>query len=276
MNESGSSRSVALYALAGALALCGCGGPSRPGRAPPEQAGAYLAPPTLSAAGRTADGAVRLSGHAPADALVRLRAPDGGGATAQAGGDGQWTLTLPLADAPRLYAIQAELHDRTVRGEGAIAVMPPPGPPGLTLRAGFAGVPAGQGQPGRLQLITFDYDGAGAAVGGFAPPQSLVRLTVDGGPVGVTYADALGRFAVLAVRNVTPGPHQIRVETRQGLSLEAPVELAEAALRPDQPFAAARAPGGWRVSWQLPGGGAQSSLVFDNAAVSASAKAAGR
>ena len=269
MNESGSSRSAVPYVLAGALALCACGERGHPGHGPEDQARAYLPPPTVSAAERAPDGAVRLAGQAPANAVVRLRAPDGGAASAQAAGDGRWSLVLPPATAPRLYAIQAELPNRMVRGEGALAVMPSPGPPALTLQAGFAGVPAGQGQPGRLQLTTFDYDGGGAAVGGFAPPLSRVRLTVDGGLVGVTNADAQGRFAVLAVeRNVAPGPHRIRVETPDGLSLEEPVELAETVLPPDRPFAAAQAPGGWLISWRLPGGGAQSSLVFDNASVS--------
>ncbi len=277
MNESGSSRRSAVYALAGALALCACGGQGRPDHPPPEQAGVYLPPPTVSGAERTGDGAVRLAGHGPADALVRLRSPDGGGATALAGGDGRWTLTLPASDAPRLYALQAELPGRVVRGEGAIAVLPPPAVPALTLRAGFAGAPAGQGQPGRLRLVTFDFDGGGAAVGGFAPPRARVRLSVDGGTVGVTNADAEGRFAVLAVvRNVAAGPHRIRVDTPQGLSIEQTVEVADAVLPADQAFAAARAPGGWRISWQLPGGGAQSSLVFEDAVASAAGGAAPR
>jgi len=259
------------------VALSACGGQSRPSRAPVDQTGAYLAAPTLAAAERQEDGAVKLLGHAPAGALVRLRAPGGGGASVLASDDGHWVLTLPPADTPRLYAIEAELQMRVVRGEGAIAVMPAPGPAGLTLRAGFASLPAGHGQPHRLQLITFDFDGGGAAVGGFAPPKSRVRLTVDGGTVGATDADAQGRFAVLAVvRTVAPGSHEIRVDTPQGLAIDQSVEVAEASLAPDQPFAATRSPGGWRVSWQLPGGGGQSTLVFDNASASAAATPTGR
>jgi hypothetical protein len=269
MNESGSSRWSAVSILAVALALSACGGQGRTGHAPPDEASAYLQPPTLWAAERAVDDAVRLSGRAPANALVRLRSPDGGGAMTRAGSNGLWSVILPAAASPRLYSIQAELPNREVRGEGAIAVMPPPGPLALTLRAGFAGVPAGQGQRGRLELTNVDYDGGGAAGGGFAPPLSRVRLTLDGGVVGLTNADAQGRFAVLATeRNITPGPHRIRVDTPEGLSLEEPVELNLMNLPPDQPFAAARAPGGWLIGWRIPGGGVQSSLVFDQASSS--------
>lgn len=268
MNESGSSRSAALSVVAGALALSACGGQGRTGHGPQAEAGAYLPPPTVTSADRAPDGAVRLSGQAPPNALVRLRAPAGGAATAQADDRGRWRTDLPASATPRLYALQAELPARVVRGEGALAVMPAPGTPALTLRAGFAASAAGQGRPGQLQLVSLDFDGGGAAVGGFAPPGSPVRLKVDDELAGVTRADAQGRFAVLStVRNVSPGPHRIRVETPQGLSLEAPVQLAQPALAADQPFAASAAPGGWLIRWQLPGGGVQSSRVFDRAVV---------
>ncbi len=268
MIEAVSNRRAALLVLA-ALGLAGCAPRPDGARSQPDKASdAYRAPPLLMHAVRAPDGSVRLSGSAPADALVRLRSPYGPGVAALAGADGAWSLTLPPADAPRLYAFEAELAGQVLRGEGAVAVLPAPSPVALMLRAGFAAAPTGLGSAGRLQLLTVDYDGGGAAAGGFAPPDSPVRLTVDGGVVGVARADARGHFAILAVdpqRGVAPGRRELRVDTPQGLSVERPVQIAAAQLPPDKVFTAVRDPGGWRISWRIPGGGAQSSLVFDDA-----------
>ena len=275
MNAQGSSRRAIAFAVAAAASLGACKAPPRPPTAP-ERPGGYLTPPTVRSAERLADGAVRLSGQAPADAVVRLRSPDGGGASATTDTDGDWSLILPPSvGTPRLYAFQAELAGQTVRGEGALAILPPPGVAAAVLRAGYAGAAVGKGQPGRLQLVDFDYDGGGgAAAAGFAPPLTRVRLAIDGAVIGVAEADAEGRFALLAVtpHGAPPGAHTLRLDTPQGLAIERPVEVGEASLPPDQVFAAAPAPGGWSVSWRLPGGGAQSSLVFTDAVASAPAK----
>jgi hypothetical protein len=268
MIEAVSNRRGAVLVLA-ALVFAGCA-PRRDGAKSQSDklADAYRPPPMLVSAARAPDGSVRLSGSAPPDALVRLRSPEGPGVAALAGEDGAWSLTLPPAEAPRLFAFDAELSGQVLRGEGAVAVLPAPSPVALILRAGFAAAPTGSGPQGRLQLLTVDYDGGGAAAGGFAPPNSPVRLTVDGGVVGVARADAHGHFAILAVdpqRGVAPGRRELRVDTPKGLSVERPVQIAASTLAADKAFAAEREPGGWRISWRIPGGGVQSSLVFDDA-----------
>lgn len=272
MIEAVSNRRAALLALT-ALVLAGCGQRHDGAKFQTDKAGdTYRAPPLLTNAVRAADGSVTLSGSAPADALVRLRSPDGAGAAALAGADGAWSLNLPAADAPRMFAFEAELSGQVLRGEGAVAVLPAPSPIALMLRAGFAAAPTGSGVAGQLQLLSVDYDGGGAAAGGFAPPNSPVRLTVDGGVVGVARADARGHFAILAVdpqRGVAPGRRALRVDTPQGLSVERSVQIAAEAVPADRVFTAEHEAGGWRINWRIPGGGVQSSLVFDDAHSSA-------
>lgn len=278
MNVQGSSRWCAVAVVWAALAgVSGCSGPRRPAPPPGGQPGVYLTPPTLVGAARSADGAVRLTGRAQAGAVVRLRAPDGTDATTRAGDDGRWTLDLPGSASPRLFAFQAELAGEVVRGEGALAVLPAPGPAGVVLRAGFASTPAERGQPGRLQLVSIDYDGGGAAAAGLAPPQTQVRMAIDGVAVGSTEADAQGRFGVLAVAagRIGPGLHQVRVYTPQGYSIERAVRIDTPVLPSDRAFTAAEVPGGWTIAWRLPGGGAGASLVFDSAASAAPVKASG-
>jgi hypothetical protein len=268
-----------LVAAMGVLAACS--GPMRPSHPANTATGAYLSPPTLLDGLRAPSGDVRLEGRAPPGAVVHLKAPDGAAAAAIAGGDGRWTITLPPAagaPSPRLYALQAEARDQILRGEGALAVLPAPAPVAMVLRPGFATAPVGRGEPDRLQLVTVDYDGEAAAASGFAPPQSLVRLTVDGVKIGVSNADAQGRFAILGVapRKIPPGPHLLRVDTPppEGLSVERSATLLAPDLPGGQLYTAAPAVGGWTIIWRLTGGGAQSSLVFDDAAQSTIARAA--
>ena len=260
--------------------LSACGGPTRPVPPVNATAGAYLSPPTLVDAQRAPGGDVRLTGQAPAGAVVRLRSPEGGAVTAVAGADGGWMLTVaPAAEPspPRLYAFQAETKDQVLRGEGALAVLPGPGPVAMVLRPGFASVPTGHGQDGRIQLVTFDYDGEAAAASGLAPPQSTVRLLVDGVTIGISRADALGRFGILGVaaQKIPPGAHVVRMDTPQGLAVERPVTVAAPSLPNGQLFAAAPTSDGWSITWSLTGGGAQTSLIFDDAVAQPPPKAPG-
>ena len=252
----------------GLALLTGCGQPRRAAQRTSEVGEAYLAPPTLASATHAPGGAVQLMGSAPAGAEVRLRSPDGSDATVKAGGDGAWAVTLPPADTPRLYAFEARVGARVLKGEGALAVLPPPEIAALVLRGGYAALPPGSGAPGRLELIAFDYDGGGAAVVGVAAPGSPVRFLIDGGVVGAAQANSEGRFAMVAVdprRGVAPGVHTIRVEAKGGQTVERRVEVKASQMAPDRAYVADRDPNGWALSWRTPGGGLQTSLVFDPA-----------
>jgi hypothetical protein len=274
MNRSWSHHGFAAALLVGVVVLGACG-QRRPASSaqPAASAGGYLAAPTLTTAGREADGGVHLIGQAPPDARIALRSPDGSRFEAHSGPTGAWSLDIPAAPAPRLFAFEAATASQTVRGEGAMAVMPDPGVPALILRAGYAAAPSGK-PPSGLQLVSFDCDGGGAAAGGFAPPGSPVRMSIDGAIVGLSKADAQGRFAILAIdprRGVPAGRHTLRIDTPQSLAIERQIEVKAPDIAPDKAFDASRIDGGWTLSWRLPGGGAQSSMVFDSASATAGA-----
>jgi hypothetical protein len=89
-----------------------------------------------------------------------------------------------------------------------------------------------------------------------------VRLALDGDETGVGRADARGVFTVPLAQTLRPGLHDLtattaRAEARSVFSAAA----AGAIARP--PFAVSRVSGAWRIDWMTPGGGVQTSLVFD-------------
>ena len=252
------------------LALAAC---RRPAGTPPEATAdraetasnaGYLTPPQLALAERKPDGAVQLTGTAAAGAKVRLASPEGASFGAVAGADGAWSLALPVASTPRMFAVSAEAGGETVRAEGALLVLPAPGPPGLLVRAGFAALMLASA-PKAAGIVALDYDSAGgAAVAGFAPPGGQVRLSLDGQPAGLDQANTKGRFAVMAPnRRLSGGRRRIEIEV-QG----APPASVEAEVSPpaplSAPYRAIRQAGAWRIDWTPPGGGVQTTLVFDS------------
>jgi hypothetical protein len=120
----------------------------------------------------------------------------------------------------------------------------------------------------RIQAI--DYDGAGGgAVSGRAPAHAPVRLFIDGQTVGSSQADAGGAFTILDVNArapLSPGPHTFRIEASwrgrvadaEGLWPVAPGLPPTGSL-----FRAQRESGAYRIDWRLPGGGFQTTVVFD-------------
>jgi hypothetical protein len=272
-----------------ATALCGCGRPTAEATSvPPVDPTGYLAPPTLTRASGLADGSATLAGHAPAGAVVSLHAPDGAAFSDTANPGGDWSINLPPADAPRMFAFGASMAGRDVHGEGAVLVLPSQETPALLVRAGYGAAPIGGAadakgddakgdddrgdddktadqKGGALMLTAVDIDGGGGgAVSGYATPRATVRFLLDGQPVGGGQGDASGRFVLLDLNTRVPfahGAHRVRVES-QGRAVETEVAVAE----PDPGagvFQAGRQGPAWRVSWRLPAGGAQTTLVFD-------------
>lgn len=251
------------------LLLAGCGGgeggapapaPS-PGETSAQDAG-YLAPPALTGAVRGA-GNLTLTGTAPAGGQVRLASPDGRVLTADVDGRGGWTLTVPTPGAPSMFAFSAQTVGRVVRGEGAVLLAPAPGPPALLLRPGFAALSVGLTPTGPV-IVAVDYDASGGtAVAGLAAPNAPVRLSLDGVLAAGGQSDSQGRFAMMAANaTLAPGARTIEVETTSGqadvrIMMSPPTPLEGA------PYRAARQGGAWRIDWAPPGGGVQTSLVFD-------------
>jgi hypothetical protein len=225
----------------------------------------YLAPPTATQAVRDAAGGTTLAGQAPVDAEVRLRDPSAQAFSATAGADGAWSIALPPAASPRMFAVEAELSGRIVHGEGAFLVLPPPGAPALLTRAGYGALPIAA-EARAPSILAIDYDGGGGgSASGVAAPGASVRLLLDGQTVGGGQADGAGRFAVLdlnARKPFAPGPHRVRVETAAGAA-EAAVRVSPPDLPPGRVFEAERDGPGWRVDWRIPGGGVQTTLALD-------------
>ena len=274
----GAARIAAAAAAALALATAACGRAPPPAAPPAAVEAGFLAPPTLLQAERRVDGSLRLSGRAPPDSTVRLQAPDGRALGAAADAKGVWTLDTPPAESPALYALSAELADRTLRGEGALAVAPAGSAAvALVVRAGAPAVVAASGPPPAapvLQAVDFD-GGGGIAAAGRAAPGAALKLLVDGAAVGAGTADAAGRFGLPGVgAPLAPGAHRVRVEASAGAA-EAAVDTSAAALA-GAPYRAARTAGGWRVDWSPSGGGVQSVLWLDAAAVPPGPARAGR
>lgn len=227
----------------------------------------YLAPPTLVAAVRDANGGVTLSGHAPGDAEVRLREPGGAAFSATATDEGDWSMQLPPSDTPRMFAFDGEVSGRLLHGEGAILALPAPAPVAVLTRASYGALPIGA-LPGPLRIAAVDYDGGGGgSISGLAAPRAPVRFVLDGQTVGGGRADDQGRFALLdlnARAPFGPGAHTVRIESPSG---SAQVELTVTSAKDlgEQAFRTVREAGVWRTDWRSPGGGVQTTLVFDAA-----------
>lgn len=260
-----------LIFIAGGV-LAGCGAPSaaptvaaQDEASPTPQSGGYAAPPALASAVREG-GQVRVRGQATAGAEVRLAAPDGWSTRALAGGDGSWEVRTPAGSEPRMYALSMVAGGRVVRAEGAVLTAPAPAPPAILARSGYAAQPA----PERVAvpvIVAIDFDAVGsAAVGGLAPPNTRVQLSVDGQPADVDLTDAGGRFALVGPRTrpLASGRHLFVVSSAQGTA-EASAALTPAAPLGPGAMRATREPAGWRVDWAVPGGGVQSTLVLDRA-----------
>jgi hypothetical protein len=251
----------------GALVLTGCGpregaGPAQAPAATSAEDAGYLAPPALTDAVRSG-GQLILTGAAPAGARVQLASPDGRMLSAVADARGGWSLSLPAPAAPAMFAFSAQIGDRIVRGEGAVLLPPAPAPPALLLRAGFGALSIGQ-PPDGPAILAVDYDASGgAAVAGLAPANTTVRLSLDGVFAASGQADGQGRFAVMAFnRTLAPGARVVAVETTAGQA-EMRIAVSPPAPLQGEAYRAVRQGTAWRIDWAPPGGGVQTSLVFD-------------
>ena len=253
---------------AASLALAGCGRPAQtPAQAEADETSpenAFLAPPSLEDARRQGT-ELMLAGSAPAGAAVRLASPDGRNLTATAGADGRWSLVVAQPPAPLMFGLAAQTGERRVPAQGAVILLPQPGPPAVVARAGFAAqLLGGPGKGPAIAALDFD-GGGGAAVAGFAQPKARVRLSFDGAAAGLSQADEHGRFAVIAANQpLRAGERRLQVETETGRA-EAVVRVSPPANLGPEAYRAMRLDGAWRIDWAPAGGGVQTTVVFDRA-----------
>jgi hypothetical protein len=99
-------------------------------------------------------------------------------------------------------------------------------------------------------------------VSGRAQAGEIVALAVDGVLRGRVAADSAGRFFFDLDEPLAPGAHRLQAQGRAGpvlvdVQLQPPPPLA------DGPFLADRNAAQWRIEWVTPGGGVQTTLLFD-------------
>jgi hypothetical protein len=259
--------SVRLSVMAGllplmALSACGDGGrPAWTGESPKAAASAeagYLMPPRVLAV-KSGRAGLALAGTATPGARVRLGTPQGELRYAVANAAGSWALVIPPAADLRLFGVSMSLGERTVQAEGYLAVTPEGRV--AQLRAGAGSLV--QAAPSRRPLILaidFDRDGA-AMVSGVGTIDAEVGLRLDRTAAGGTTIDKEGRYSFALSRPMSGAGHELEISGEGGeqvvvVGAERPAPLA-------QPFRARRAGAAWRIDWMTPGGGVQTTVLFD-------------
>lgn len=261
---------AARLGLVGAAAalIVGCNRPSADWRtdranAQPDAPSGYLRPPQVLGAVRGGDGGAVLSGQSEPDVRLRLASPDGGAYGATADDGGRWTIAIPASAEVRLFGLSEEAAGRVVQGEGYVAVLPAPCRPAVLLRAG-AGAALLEQSPA-LRIVAVDFDAAGGAVvSGTASPGAAVRGVVDGAAAGETHAGPRGHFSMALAETLKDGAHQIQVQSPAGATL-ALVKVSAPQPATGVPYRGQRLGDAWRIDWLTPGGGPQSTVVFDPA-----------
>ena len=257
--------------LAVGLAACGRGGAAwRPADTPappgPEESG-YLRPPLPQSAQRAPGGGVVLSGRSGPQVRVRLSSPPPNsvayGATAR--DDGVWSIATPDSPDVALFGIAEELVGRDVQSEGYVAVLPRPGPAGALLRAGGGAAVLVNTITAGVRIAAVDYDGSGAAVvSGLARPGGVARLVIDGAAAGEARVGERGRFSISLASGLKPGDHEARVDCADQ-SVTVKFALDHPRTISGLPYHGERTSAGWRIDWLTPGGGEQTTLIFDAA-----------
>ena len=252
-----------------ALGGCGEGEPTawttEPNRAAADVAAeaGYLAPPAVTQVAVATDGRLLLDGTAAPGARVRLAAPAGTPIFADADSAGRWQVNIAVGEPVRLYGLSMVTQGRAVQAEGYLLLASEGRAAQLRAGAGAVFLATGSREP-RILAVDYDRDG-GAVVSGVSAPGATLGLRVDRHPRGETKADARGRFAISLTEPLGPGGHALEVSGVGGEDV-----LSIDASRPGGvgpgPFSGQRTAYGWRVDWMTPGGGVQTTQIFERAA----------
>ena len=250
------------------MALSACGDGGRPvwqgeaSKAGAAAAAGYLTPPLVRAI-KVGRAGLALVGTATPGARIRLGAPTGELRYAVADNAGLWTIVIPPATELRLFGLSMTVGARSAQAEGYLAVTPDGR--GAQLRAGAGSLVLSP--PSRRPLILaldFDRDGA-AMVSGVGAIDAEVGLRLDRTAAGSSSVDRLGRYSIALSRPMTSTSHELEISGEGGEQ----VVMVDAG-RPTplgSPFRARRVGKAWRIDWMTPGGGVQSTLLFDRLGV---------
>jgi hypothetical protein len=223
----------------------------------------YLAPPQVTASRAGPGDAVLVEGTAAPGARVRLAPPRAEPIFATADGEGRWRASLPVGEPVRLFGLSMIDEGRAAQAEGYLMLTAEGR--AVQLRAGAGAVSrAPASRSPRILAVDYDRDG-GAVVSGVAEPGVALGLRVDRARRGETKADPRGRFSISLTEPLAPGVHEIEVSGQSGEdTLRA--EMTPAGEIGAGPYVGRRTPFGWRVDWMPPGGGVQTTLIFERPA----------
>lgn len=222
----------------------------------------YLAPPAVIAA-RLDGEAVRLEGAAAPGSRVRIAPPRGEPIFTPADGQGGWRARLTPSQPVHLFGLSMSDGQRSAQAEGYMMMAADGTVAQLRAGAGAVKLAPASAAP-RILALDYDREG-GAVVSGVAAPGATLALRVDRAARGETKADPRGRFSISLSEPIGMGPHELEVSGEGGADVRA-VNVAPAGSVGAGPYVGRRTDFGWRVDWMPPGGGIQTTLLFEGPA----------
>ena len=254
---------------AAALLVSACGGGDESWKAQADPTAAdttaeagYLAPPEVVSA-RLDGQAVRIEGSSAPGAQVRIAPPRGEPIFVKADVAGRWRATLTPSQPVHLFGLSMTDGSRAAQAEGYVMMTAEGRVAQLRAGAGALSLAPASAGP-RILAMDYDRDG-GAVVSGTAAPGAALGLRIDRARRGETKADRRGRFSISLPEPLTMGAHEVEVAGEGGEDLLR-ADITPAGPISPGPYVGQRTPYGWRVDWMPPGGGVQTTLIFDRRA----------
>ena len=255
----------AALGLAVLAMLCGCERAPPAPAAPGEASGGvgYLASPEFQGVAPAGGGRLEVIGAASPGAKVRLSTPAGESVFATADAGGAWRVEFAPSAAPRVLGLSMLDQGRIVEAKGYLFLAPE----GVAARlSAGGGSEVLQNARSGLSVAAMDYDTRLAAtISGRAAPNDTVSVRIDGIERGQASADAHGVFVLPLSGPLTAGDHDVDVLSSHGAAHLAAAITAPPPLGSSR-FQVGRKAYGWRIDWVTPGGGEQTTLVFEGGA----------
>lgn len=254
-------KSLFVLSLASA-GLCGCEQPHtapHPDHVSELRAAGYTGAPIITAVSQPSPGTVVVTGQALPDGRVRFLYGQDRAVGVTADGQGHFSAELPISGAGALYDLSMEDSGALLHAEGRLFVPAGQAAKAVLLRPGSPAAPIATPTMG---IAIVDYDSAGAlGVVGRVAPRAGVNLMIGSEVRAQPIGDAVGLYS--AVTQISP-------PTANAATITVAVEAAGAEWKRTVPVskpaedkdAVTAVDGGWRVDWQMPGGGVQTTLVF--------------
>ncbi|MDC7674998.1 hypothetical protein [Asticcacaulis machinosus] len=218
----------------------------------------YVRAPEILTVAIGKNGIVRISGIARPDGRVRLISGQGQAFGVTANTRGEFEADLPGNAQGSLYDVSMEESGRLMKAEGRLFVPPAQPERAVFMRSGSPSLPLSPHAP---LLAVVDYDSrGGVAVAGRAKAGSLVSLAVNGSDIARVKADDTGLYhTILPLRQSLVG-QTVTLEARsEGAIDNRQVDIVSTEVATDRVLQTGNA---WRVDWSLPGGGAQTTIVY--------------